>query len=154
MRLPESGRNPKKRKAYEQQPDLLLVGVDVSKAKHSACIGTPTAIHGRQLEFTHPREGVSRFEQALREQLGHHPGRRLLMAMAPAGSSWHALYERLKSGGDGGCLVHGPAVRHHRKTRPEGASKTDEKAAYSVFAWLLQGPFFLPVARAPELRAA
>ena len=41
MRLTEYGRNPHTRKAYVQQPDLLMVGVDVSKAKHHACLGTP-----------------------------------------------------------------------------------------------------------------
>ena len=40
MRLTEYGRNPHTRKAYVQQPDLLMVGVDVSKAKHIACLGT------------------------------------------------------------------------------------------------------------------
>jgi hypothetical protein len=41
MRLTEYGRNPHKRKAYVHQPDLLLVGVAVSQATHSACLGTP-----------------------------------------------------------------------------------------------------------------
>jgi hypothetical protein len=36
----------------------------------------------------------------------------------------------------------------------EGTSKTDEKDAYSVFDLLRQGKCFLPVARAPELKAA
>ncbi|MBU4344331.1 MAG: hypothetical protein L6247_07925 [Desulfobacteraceae bacterium] len=37
MRLKNYGRNHKKRKEYIQQSGLLLVGVDVSKAKHDAC---------------------------------------------------------------------------------------------------------------------
>ena len=37
MRLKDYDRNPKKRKEYVQQSGLLLVGVDVSKAKHDAC---------------------------------------------------------------------------------------------------------------------
>jgi transposase len=154
MRLKEYGRNPKKRKAYVQQPALLLVGVDVSKAKHSACIGTQTAINCRKLEFTHTREGFRRFEQTLKDQLGQTHCRRLLIAMEPSGSYWQALYERLKSCGYGVCLVHCQAVHNNRKTMPEGTSKTDEKDAYSVFDLLLQGKFFLPVERDPELRAA
>jgi len=78
----------------------------------------------------------------------------MLIAMAPSGISWQALYERLKSCGYGGCLVHCQAVRNNRKTMPEGTSKTDEKDAYSIFALLRQGKFFLPVDRAPELQAA
>jgi len=38
MRFGDCGRNQKKRKEYFDQLQLLLVGVDVSKAKHSACI--------------------------------------------------------------------------------------------------------------------
>jgi hypothetical protein len=52
MRLTEYGRNPNKRKEYVYQLDLLLVGVDVSQAKHSACLGTQTTISCRKLEFT------------------------------------------------------------------------------------------------------
>ena len=39
MRLKDYGRNHKKRKEYIKQSGLLLAGVDVSKAKHDACIG-------------------------------------------------------------------------------------------------------------------
>jgi hypothetical protein len=46
MRLTEYGRKPQKRKASVHQPDLLLVGVDVRKAKHNACLGTQTIISG------------------------------------------------------------------------------------------------------------
>ena len=43
MRLKDYARNQKKRKDYVQQPDLLMVGVDVSKVKHDACMGTQFA---------------------------------------------------------------------------------------------------------------
>ena len=59
MRLPEYGRNPHTRKAYVQQPNLLMVGVDVSKAKHHACLGTQRGISRRKLAFAHTREGMS-----------------------------------------------------------------------------------------------
>ena len=49
MRLTEYGRNPHTRKAYVQQPDLLMVGVDVSKAKHIACLGTQIGVSRRKL---------------------------------------------------------------------------------------------------------
>ena len=153
-RLKEYGRNPQKRKAYEQPPDLLLVGVDVSTAKHSACLGTQTARNGRTLALPPPREGLRRFEQTLQAQWGQHPCRRLLLAMEPSGSDWHALYERLKSGGYGVCLVPGQAVRHNRNTMPDGTRNTDEPEADSLFDVLLPGPFFLPVDRDPALRAA
>ena len=47
MRRQEYGRNPYKRKEYGHQSDLRLVGVDVSKAKHSACRGTQTTLSCR-----------------------------------------------------------------------------------------------------------
>ena len=154
MRLQEYGRNPNKRKEYVHQPALLLVGVDVSKAKHSACLGTQTTVSCRQLAFTHTREGFRRFEQTLRAHLVKNKCQRMLIAMEPSGIDWPALYERLKSCGYGVCLVHCQAVRNNRKTMPDGTSKTDEKDAYSIFDLLRQGKFFLPVDRDPELQAA
>jgi len=53
MRLKEYGRNANKRKEYVSQPDLRLVGVDVSTATHKACLGTQTTMRCRTLEFTH-----------------------------------------------------------------------------------------------------
>jgi transposase len=154
MRLPEYGRKPHTRKAYVQQPDLLMVGVDVSKAKHNACLGTQIGIGRRKLEFTHTREGIERFEQILKQQLVKNACRHVLIAMEPSGIYWQALYDRLQGCGYGVCLVHCQAVRNNRKTMQEGTSKTDEKDAYSVFDLLRQGKFFLPVERDPELKAA
>jgi transposase len=154
MRLTEYGRTPQQRKAYVQQADLLLVGVDVSKAKHNACMGTQRGISCRKLEFTHTREGFQLFEHTLRNHLDKNHCHRLLIAMEPSGIYWQALYERLKDYGYGVCLVHCQAVRNNRKTIPNGTSKTDEKDAYSIFDLLQQGKFFLPVARDAELQAA
>ena len=154
MRLTEYGRNPQKHKASVQQPALLRVGVAVRKAKHRAGMGTQTAINCRPLAFPHTREGFRRLAQTLTDQLGHNHCRRLLLAMEPSGSYWHALYARLNSCGYGVCLGHCQAVRHNRQTRPEGTRKTDATEADSVFDVLLQGTCFLPVARDPERRAA
>jgi len=154
MRLQEYGRNPHTRKAYVQQPDLRMVGVDVSKAKHHACLGTQIGISRRKLAFTHTREGSERFEQILKQQLVKNACRHVLLAMEPSGIYWQALYDRLQGCGYGVCLVHCQAVRNNRKTMQEGTSKTDEKDAYSVFDLLRQGKFFLPVERDSELKAA
>jgi transposase len=154
MRLQEYGRNPNKRKAYVCQPDLLLAGIDVSKAKHHACLGTQTTLSCRKLEFTHTREGFQRFEQTLKAHLVKNKCQRLLSAMEPSGIYWQALYERPKDCGYAVCLVHCQAVRNNRKTLQEGTSKTDETDAYRVFDLLRQGKFFLPVKRDPALKAA
>jgi len=154
MRLHEYGRNPDKRKAYVNYPDLLLVGVDVSKAKHNACMGTQTTMSCRKLEFTHTCDGFRRFAQALQAHLVKNGRQRILIAMEPSGIYWQALYARLKSCGYEVCLVHCQAVRNNRKTMQDGTSKTDEKDAYSVFDLLRQGKFFLPVERDSELQAA
>ncbi len=44
MRLKEYGRSPEKRKEFLQHPGLLIVGIDVSKARHTALIGTQPAV--------------------------------------------------------------------------------------------------------------
>jgi hypothetical protein len=154
MRLHEYGRNPSKRKEYVHHPDLLLVGVDVSKAKHHACMGTQPTMSCRTFAFPHTREGFQRFAQTLRNHLVQTRCQRLLIAMAPSGLSWQALYERLQDCGYEVCLVHGPAVRNNRRTMQEGTRKTDAIDAYRVFDLLRQGTFFLPGARDPPLRAA
>lgn len=154
MRLTEYGRNPHKRKAYGQQPDFLLVGVDVSKAKHHACLGTQTGISRRKLALTPTREGVERCAQTLKPQLVKHACRHVLIALEPSDISWQALYDRRQGCGSGVCLVHCQAVRHPRKTRQDGTRKTDAKDAYRLFDLLRQGKCFLPVARDPALQAA
>jgi transposase len=154
MRLANYGRNPTKRKQYVQQPGLLLVGIDVSKAKHSACIGTQSQVINRKLSFTHSREGFQLFEKIVRKTMFQNKCRRVLIAMEPSGIYWYGLYNRLKSCGYGLCLVNCQAVSNNRKTMPDGANKTDPKDAYSVFDLLCQAKFFLPVQRDAELQAA
>ena len=46
--LKNYGRNQKKRKEYIKQSGLLLAGVDVSKAKYDACIGSLEGVRCRQ----------------------------------------------------------------------------------------------------------
>ncbi len=60
MRLKDYARNHKKRKQYIQQPGLLMVGVDVSKAKNDAYMWTKADIICRRLGSTNTREGFNR----------------------------------------------------------------------------------------------
>jgi transposase len=154
MRLQEYGRNANKRTEYVHQPDLLLVGVDVSKAKHHACMGTQTIMSCRKLAFTHTREGFQRFEQTLKPHMVKNGTQHILIAMEPSGIYWQALYARLKSCGYAVCLVPCQAVRNNRKTMQDGTSKTDAKDAARIFDLLRPGKCFRPIARAPELKAA
>ena len=154
MRLKDYGRNPAKRKEYVRQKGLLLVGIDISKAKHDACIGTFCALIQRRLTFSHSRQGFELFEKSLRKAMFKARCRRVLIAMEPSGIYWFALYERLKACGYGVCLVNCQAVSNNRKTLPGGKSKTDKKDAHSIFDLLCQGKFLLPVVRDPDLQAA
>jgi len=63
LRLKDYGRNQKKRKEFVQQSGLLIIGVDVSRLKHDACIGTIDTIISR-ITFTNTRDGFKRFEEA------------------------------------------------------------------------------------------
>ena len=47
IRLKDYGRNQKKRKEYIHQSGLLLAGVDVSKAKNDASLGTLEGVRSR-----------------------------------------------------------------------------------------------------------
>lgn len=154
MRIKDYGRNPQKRKEYVRQPGLLIIGIDVSKAKHDDCIGTRKRIIQRKLTFVHSREGFQLFETVIRKTMFKNKLKRVLIAMEPSGIYWYALFERLKNCGYGVCLVNCQAVSNNRKTMPEGIDKTDEKDAHSIFDLLIQGKFLLPVQRDPELSAA
>ena len=67
MRLKDYGRNQKKRKEYIHQSGLLLVGVDVSKAKHDACIGMLDGVKSR-IGFTNSKDGFKRFEEVVSQE--------------------------------------------------------------------------------------
>jgi transposase len=150
MRLKDYGRNHQKRKLYIQQTDLLLVGVDISKAKHDACFGETN----HTISFKNNREGFQRFEQTLRKNIAKTKSRKVLIAMEPSGLYWYSLYNRLKKCGYGVCLVNCQAVKNNRQTMQGGISKTDKKDAGSILDLLQQGKFFLPVERDHELTAA
>ena len=68
MRLKNYGRNHKKRKEYIKQSGLLLVGVDVSNAKHDSCIGSLEGVRCR-IGFRNARDGFKRFEDAIRKNM-------------------------------------------------------------------------------------
>ena len=56
LQLKNYGRNQKKRKEFVQQSGLLMIGVDVSRLKHDACIGTiDTIISISRITFTNTR---------------------------------------------------------------------------------------------------
>lgn len=59
MRLKDYARSQMKRKDYVQQPDLLMEGVDVSKVRHSACMGTSAGVICRKAGFTNRCEGFN-----------------------------------------------------------------------------------------------
>lgn len=150
MRIKDYGRNHQKRKLYVQQTDLLLVGVDVSKAKHDACFCKTN----HTISFPNNREGFRRFEQTLRKNIAKTKSHKVLVAMEPSGLYWYSLYNRLKKCGFGVCLVNCLAVKNNRRTMEGGISKTDKKDARSILDLLQQGKFFLPVERDHELAAA
>lgn len=154
MRFKDYGRNPKLRKAYVLTPALLMIGVDIGKAKHTACFGTQQQIISLKFEFDHSRQGFAAFEKRIRSLRFKSKCKRVLVAMEPSGLYWYALYERLKLCGFNVCLVNCLAVKNNRRTMPDGLSKTDPKDARSIFDLLSQGKFFLPVERDSELNAA
>ncbi len=150
MKLQDYGRCQKKRNLFVKQTDLLLVGVDISKAKHDACF----ARTNRSLTFTNSREGFKKFDLVVRQTLEKTCCKRILIAMEPSGLYWQGLYTRMKQCGYYVCLVNCLAVRNNRRTMHDGLSKTDKKDAKSILDLLRQGKFFLPVERDPELEVA
>lgn len=154
MRFKDYGRNPKLRKVFVESERLLIVGVDIGKASHTACLGTRHKVLIRKFNFAHSRAGFSAFEKRIRSLRFKSKSKRVLVGMEPSGLYWYALYDRLKQCGFNVCLVNCLAVKNNRRTMPNGSSKTDPKDAHSVYDLLGQGKFFLPVERDSELNAA
>jgi len=50
VRLKDYDRNHEKRKEYIKQSRLLLAGIDLSKAKHDACIGALECVRFRNVK--------------------------------------------------------------------------------------------------------
>jgi len=101
-----------------------------------------------------PPEGCRRCEPVRTRESVKHTGWRVLRAMEPSGLDGLARDARLTGWGDEVCVVHGQAVCPNRKTMQESPSPTDAQEADSVFARLQPGKGCLPVARAPERKAA
>lgn len=154
MRLKDYGRNPRLRKEFVQNPELLTIGVDISKGTHSACFGMKSTILTKKFDFTNSREGFQKFESQIRILCQRYSCKQVLIGMEPSGLYWYGLYQRLKKCGFGVCLVNCLAVKNNRKTLPDGSSKTDQKDAHSIYDLMSQGKFFLPVERDTELAAA
>ncbi len=150
MKLQDYGRCQKKRNLFVKQSDLLLVGIDISKAKHDACFDRTNHC----LTFGNHREGYQKFEATVRTTMELTGCSRSLIAMEPSGLYWQGLYNRLRQCGFNVCLVNCLAVRNNRRTMHDGLSKTDKKDAQSILDLVRQGKFFLPVVREPELEAA
>ena len=53
MRFKDYGPNPKLRKAFVQTKGMLIVGIDIGKAKHMACFGTQHKIISGHFDFRH-----------------------------------------------------------------------------------------------------
>jgi transposase len=154
MRLKDYGRKQTQRKEFVQNPKLLIIGIDISKNSHSACFGTNAMIVSKKFDFKNSREGFQKFESYIRTLCRKHACKQVLVGMEPSGLYWYGLFERLKKCGLSACLVNCMAVKNNRKTLPDGASKTDPKDAHSIYDLMVQGKFFLPVERDPELAAA
>ena len=146
MRLKEYGTKPQERvKSMFKQPGLLLVGVDVSQAKPSACLGPQTGLTCRKLEFTHSREGCQLFEQTRRTHVVKNNCRHLLLAMEPSGISWQGLYDTTTHAAatmSALCAVKRCATIASPCRRPP--AKPMKKMPTACWICCDQGKFFLP----------
>ena len=92
MRLKDYGRKPALRKEFVQNPDLLTIGIDVSKDSHSACFGTKSMVLSKKFEFHNSREGFQKFEHNIRNLSKRNACKQVLIGMEPSGLYWYGLY--------------------------------------------------------------
>jgi transposase len=133
---------------------ILWVGIDISKRRHTACLGTQDQVFCRRLRFTNSRRGLERLEAAIRRVQSQSQATAVVIGMEPSGVYWKPLFAQLRLRGYQVVSVDAKAVKHNRKTLSGNGSKTDRKDAYCIYDLLRQGKFFLPVERAPHLESA
>jgi hypothetical protein len=66
MRLKDYGRKSGLRKEFVQNPNLLTIGVDISKGSHSACFGTRANVLTKKYDYANSRDGFQKFEAHIR----------------------------------------------------------------------------------------
>lgn len=132
---------------------IFWVGIDISKSRHTACLGTQDQVFCRRLRFTNSRGGLERLEATIRRVQNTSQATVVVVGMEPSGVYWKPLFTQLRLRGYRVVAVDAKAVKHNRKTLSGNGSKTDRKDAYCIYDLLRQYKFFLPVERDPELES-
>lgn len=134
--------------------EVLLVGIDVGKRRHEACIGTTERVLCRRLRFAATREGLDHLERKVRNYRDQMGSMDVLVAMEPTGIYWQTIRRMLGKRTWVVSCTDPARVKHNRKTLKGSGSKTDRKDAYCVFDLLRQGKVFFPLERDAELEGA
>ncbi len=133
---------------------ILWVGVDISKRKHSACMGTRDRVFCRHVRFTNTRDGLEHFVAAIRRVQRESQASVVIIGMEPTSVYWKPLNAQLRRLGYATVLADAKAVKHNRQTLGGNASKSDKKDAFAIYDLLRQGKCLLPVEREPALESA
>lgn len=141
-------------KALICEPSTLIIGIDVSKLKHDACIGTRDKIYMRNFPFENNLQGFNGFIKIIEKICAENKIQKTLIGLEPTSIYWYPLYEFLKSKGFQVCLVDTISVYHNRKTMKKDKGKSDPKDAYSVQDLMIQKKFFFTVNTTKEGFAA
>ena len=120
--------------------DFLLVGIDVSKNSHVACImDSSKHIYHKKFRFDNSANGINLMLTTTKTILQKEPKKEIIFALEPTGNYHKPLANYLHNLGYMGCYVSSVAAKENRKTINGRWRKNDPDDAYNVADLLNQG---------------
>lgn len=122
--------------------DLVLVGIDVSKASHVAALGRPSAVVGRKrrrVRLDNDLDGFEKLDKAIQEECSRGDGLGVVCGVEPTGRYHKALCVWLEAKGYDVCLVSGVAAAANRKMTQGTWDHNDASDAENILDLLRQG---------------
>jgi transposase len=122
--------------------DLLLVGIDVSKAFHVAALGRRSPVAGkkrRRVRLDNDLDGFEKLDKAIQEECSRGDGLGVVCGVEPTGRYHKALCVWLEAKGYDVCLVSGVAAAANRRTTQGTWDHNDASDAENILDLVRQG---------------
>jgi transposase len=121
---------------------ILIVGIDVGKNQHTACLRTAKEVLVRRLSFDNSRAGFERLQERVREAMQKQSVVECVYGLESTGNYHKPLAYFLNKAGGQVVLVSTLAVRRNRETLDVSWDKNDRKDAENIADLVRQGKFF------------
>jgi transposase len=145
----------KHRKLDRVKGNVLIVGVDVSKAKHVAGMRLPSGMVLKTLSFTNDLPGFEKLRQEVQRCCERYNLRGAILGIEPTGHYWEALAYWWEDQGGTVVLVNPMHTKKTKELEDNSPLKSDKKDGIVIADLVSQGKYFechLPRGVFAELR--